>query len=147
MKRVDIFGGVERFGNHIRIDLLGQGKLNENAIHSVVRVEVLDDVEQVRFGGRLGKHEFAGVHADPGARALFPLDVGATRWIVSDQDDDEARRTPPVGNEGLDFFRHLVAQRVRDFESVHHDSIDAARRAVVFVVRHDSLPLGCGWVS
>src|SRR5260221_8165020 len=42
MKAVDILRGIDRLEDPLRIDLRRQGKLDENAINIVIRIEVPD---------------------------------------------------------------------------------------------------------
>ena len=43
MKTVDVFRGVDGFENFFGIDLFGQGKLDEDAVHAVVTVEIVNE--------------------------------------------------------------------------------------------------------
>ena len=52
METVHVFGGIDGFQDTLGIYLRGKRKLNENAIHIVVAIQVLDDGKQVESGYR-----------------------------------------------------------------------------------------------
>jgi hypothetical protein len=114
MQRIRILFRVDRAGDHRRIDLGGQRKLDEDAVHAVVRVEALDDLEQLGLG-RLGcQRALDRRHADPLARPLLALDVRTARRIVTDEHDGEARGSRSASGQLGDLGLQLVADRVRE---------------------------------
>jgi len=55
MKPVHVFGGIDRVDDLVRIDVLRQRKLNEDAVDVLIAIEPVDLGEQIQLGERLRK--------------------------------------------------------------------------------------------
>ena len=76
MEAVDVFSGVHTLENHVFVDVLRQGKLDQDAVDGIVPVELLDLGQQLLGGYGAGNREFAAVDAQLLAGLRFHVDVG-----------------------------------------------------------------------
>ncbi len=80
-------GGDDR----IRIQVLGQRELHQNAMHGGVIVEILNNGEQFRLGSLAGELVLEGGHAGLNRGSGLVADVDFGRRIVPDQNHGKAR--------------------------------------------------------
>ena len=82
---IDVFVRIDR-GDHLPfVHVLGQGQLDENAVHVRIRVESDNAFEQFAFGCIGRELEFEACHIGFGARLRFRADVNLAGRIFSDQ--------------------------------------------------------------
>ena len=99
MKTVDILHRVDRTHHPRLVDLIWQGRLDEDAVHAVVVVQPGNDLEDVVLGGVGRQPCVKGL--DPGRRRRLVLepDVDVGGRIVADQHRRES---------DMSELRHLV---------------------------------------
>jgi len=123
VQRVDVLRGVDRGGDRVCGDSLGQRQLHENSVDRVVAIQLFDDQENILLGGRCGQVAFDRLHTHLAAGALLALDVGSARGIVADQNHREARRPLSCCGVMTHLFGELLANVLCERESVYDDSL------------------------
>ena len=85
MKPVDVLCGVDRRDHLAGIDLRRQRQLDENAVHSRVAIERVDEREQRLPAGRCAEPVIDRAHAALRHHLLLGADIDLARRIVADQ--------------------------------------------------------------
>ena len=90
MEAVDVLRRVHSRENRLFVDMLGQGELDEDAIHGVIRIKAVDQGYKIvlrRIGGNAVLEAF---HARLDGRLDLGSDVSGARRMFSDQNDGKA---------------------------------------------------------
>ena len=111
VEAVHVLPRVDRLDHLLRINVLGQRQLDDEAVEVVVRIELSDLLEQLLLCDvRL---EAQGLAADPACLAGDHLivHVGLAATIVADEYGDQSGRLVSLGDHllhlRLDLFSHL----------------------------------------
>src|SRR6202043_1493368 len=75
MKAVDVFCGIDGFENALGVDVGREGKLNENSVHGVVIVQIMDETQHLVGGDGGGRRVHPTGKAELLARGDFGFDV------------------------------------------------------------------------
>jgi hypothetical protein len=90
MKPVDIFCWIDRLQDTLCVDLGGERELDENAIHGVVTVEILDEFEHLSGCDAGGRSVQPASEAELFARGDLALDVELRCGIFANQNSGKA---------------------------------------------------------
>ena len=71
MQAVDILGGIDRRHHRQRIEMAGEGQLDQDAVHRVVGIEPLDQRQQFLLG--VVSSRTCSKLSMPSLRAILPL--------------------------------------------------------------------------
>src|SRR4029079_4639516 len=121
MDAVDVLLRCDRLDHAVLVDVVGRRKLDEQAVHAVVRVELGNRLEQLvlRQVGR--QLEVARVHTGLGRRLLLQIDVDVRRRVVADQNGGEPYASE-LGDGSGHLLAHLRAERLAVDEGGGHRS-------------------------
>ena len=117
MEAVNIFRGIDRQQDFLRIHLRRQGQLHQDAVNLAAAVQIFDEREQFGGGRAFGRSVLLAVDSNFFASFHFAAHVDFRRRVVPDQDDGKAG-THSGGGHGLHLCSHLAADVVRDFCTV-----------------------------
>src|SRR5262249_49478873 len=92
VKSIDVLIGSNAAQHRLRIHVLGQRHLNQNAVHRGIGIESVDDVDQLLLRDVRGTPNGLAVHAKLVRRPFLAADVYRARRILADKDDRQARR-------------------------------------------------------
>ena len=109
VEAVDVLRRIDGARDLGLVHMRGQRELHEDPVHSVVRVQLLEQVEDLALLGRLGKAVVARVDPGLGGRLVLPADVDVRRRIVADEDGGEADGLA----KSCDFFGDFRAHFLR----------------------------------
>src|SRR6185369_11177867 len=123
---VDVLRRRDRLDDASRRDVLGQGLLDEDAVHGGVGVQRRDAREQLAFAERGGVGLLQRADADLGAGAHLVAHVDLARRIFADEDHRETR-CRAGGGEGGDALREPGTQLACDPRAV-----DQLRQALLW---------------
>lgn len=76
VEAVDVFGGINGADDFGFVDVLGWGALDKDAVDGGIGVELFDECDQFRLGGRGGEFVFDTVEAEVAAFFVLGADVG-----------------------------------------------------------------------
>ena len=117
MKAVDVFRGIDGFENALGIDLGREGKLNQNAVHVIVVVEVAHKTQHLVGGDGGGR----GVHPTGEAELFgggnFGLDVKLRSRILADEHCGQTG-ADSLRDQERDFSFQFDEDFVADLDSV-----------------------------
>src|SRR5437879_13335200 len=130
METVHVFGGIDGFQDTLGIYLRGKRKLNENAIHIVVAIQVLDDGKQVESGYRGGWRDERARERQLFARGGLALDIELRGGIFTDKNCSKAR-PHTGGRKQANFVFQLGEDLVTNLSAVE----DACGHAVLAFAR------------
>ena len=84
MKSINILTPINRVQNQQRIDLLGEGKLNQNTVHTGIIVQRIDFGEDL-FCGRVGRHSVKlTIQPGPFASSFLVANINLTSRVLTD---------------------------------------------------------------
>jgi hypothetical protein len=91
MKAVDILARLDRPQDTIRAHMTGQGELNEDAVDTLVIVQLANELHHLLLGRRL--RQIAVNRSQSGLdRSLgFRLYINLAGWVLADQDHGKRR--------------------------------------------------------
>ena len=107
---VDVLVRVDRGDDARLVDVRRQRELHEDPVDRVVRVQLLEQLEDLALRRRLGQPVVARLDARLLRGLVLPADVDVRRGIVADED----RRKADVGAERRDVPGDLSADLLRD---------------------------------
>jgi hypothetical protein len=117
MKAVDVFCGIDSFENALGVDLGREGKLNENPVHSVVIVQLLDEAQHLVGGDGGGRCVHPTGETELLARGDFGFDVELRGGILAYEDGRQAWANAFAG-QARDFAFQFSEDFVADFGSI-----------------------------
>ena len=85
MEAVHVLGGVHAMQHAPSVHVLRERQLDQDPVNLVVRVEPLDEREQLRLGGLEGEPDRFVVQPGLVARLAFHVDVGGGGRVLADQ--------------------------------------------------------------
>jgi hypothetical protein len=91
MESVGVLVGRDRALHRPGRDVLGQGQLDENAVHGGIGIEGRDPAEQFRLGHHVRQFQVHRAHADVGARHHLVADIDFRCRVVTDDDHRQPR--------------------------------------------------------
>ena len=94
MEAVDVLVRVDSAEHGRRIDLRGQGQLDEDAVDAGVAVQGLDQAQELGLGRRVGQAVGVGSHPGASGRLAFVADVDLAGGVLADDDDGQAGLDP-----------------------------------------------------
>lgn len=112
MKSIDIFRGINGLKNAFRVYLGGQRKLNEDAVDSIVFIQIMYKLEELFGGDRSGRRVQPVGQSELLARSDFALHIDMRSRIFTDKDGRQARTNPlrsQAGDFGFKFGKNFVA--------------------------------------
>ena len=92
MEAVDVLVGIDAVEHPLLMDLPGERELDQDAVHRVVGVELVEQGQELRLGGLGGEPEGAAQHADLGAPLDLAAHVDLRGGVLAHQHGDELRR-------------------------------------------------------
>ena len=109
----------------LRVEPLGQGQLQQNAVHVGVGVALADKIEQFLLGGRGRQVVGKGNNTGLGAGALFVAHIDLRGGVFTHKNNRKARRTMPLGSGGGHFRAKFCADIGGCFFAVNqnHDEL------------------------
>ena len=111
VEAVHVLGGIDGAGHQRGLDVVGQRKLHQDAMHRRVGVEALDQAQKLLCVGLGREAVLEALHADL-ARALgLGADVDLARRILAHQHHGEARHDAEA-LQALDLCRHSRLERL-----------------------------------
>jgi len=102
MEPVDVFPGINAFDDRSLVDLRRQRQLDEDAMHTGVGVEAIDDLDQLNLRHVGGKAQHVAIDAGGPARPFLVADVDLAGRDVADQNGRQARGHSVFGHEARD---------------------------------------------
>jgi hypothetical protein len=110
MESIHILVGIDGQKGGDGIPAGGQGQLDEDAIHPLVLIELVDGVEQMGRGVLCGKMSAKRSNAQPLTGPLFATHVSRTGGILSNPQHCQSRWPPHLGYPSLHLGGHLRLQ-------------------------------------
>ncbi len=117
MKTVHVFGGGDRVEDLFRIDLPGQGHLDENAVDVIAVVQFVDRGQQVLRENRSRRSQKETGEAEFAARSDLAVHIELRGGIVADQDGSKPR-TYSRGRQGGYFTGQLGVNLVANYVAI-----------------------------
>ena len=108
---VDVLRRIHGLDRFRLVDVAGQRQLHEEAVHSVVGVQVCEESQELGLGGVRGQTDVPRLDADGLSRPLLEVDVDLGRRVVSDEHGGETD-VAELGDFGGHFAAHLGRQRL-----------------------------------
>ena len=90
--------------------MLGQGQLDQNAVHLVVEVQRRDDVQQFGLGDRLRLADRGVANAHLGRSLGLARHIAHAAGVLAHEDDNQMGHTAVFRGEGLHLVRHFEFQ-------------------------------------
>jgi hypothetical protein len=117
MKSIHILGGIDGFEHPLGVDLLGEWKLDQNAVHGLIAIQFVDQREKFFSGddGRRSMHPTG--EAELFAGGDFGFDVQMRSGIFANQNSRKTR-TNALRGELLDFDGQIGEDLVANLGSV-----------------------------
>jgi hypothetical protein len=84
MEAVHVFGGIDAFEDAFGVHLWGKRKLDEDAVHVIVVIQVVDDSKELSCGGACGKCKEAAREAKLFASGDLTFHVKLRSRVFSD---------------------------------------------------------------
>ena len=119
MEAVDVLVRIDRRDDLLRIDLIRQRQLDQDAVDGGISVEARDQREQIGFARHLRQAVIETSHTGAGGHLHLAADVAFARRIVADEHDREARHDPAVPRKTMHRVGDLAAQVRRDRLAVY----------------------------
>ena len=113
METVHVFGGIDGFEDALGIHLRGKRKLNQDAVHVVVAIQIVDNGEHFESADRGGRSDESAGEANLFAGGDFAFDVELRSGIFTDENGCQAG-ADPRGGEQADFIFQLGENLVAD---------------------------------
>jgi hypothetical protein len=120
MQAVDVLGGIDKAGHRIRVDVRGQGQLEQDAVHTLVLVQVAQQVGQLLLGDLPGWLVVDRLDPHLGAGLALAAHVDRRRRVVSHEHRCQPRCDPPRFPKLRDLGGHALAHPGRDRLAVDH---------------------------
>jgi hypothetical protein len=119
MKPVAILGRIDGRQYSLRVDLLWEGYLHEDAADSLVRVKLPNKRKQIGFSGGSGQLVIEGLHACLGYCLGLRADINLTRRIIPDENDRNPRHDATITAQAMHRVSNPAAQIRSDCFSVN----------------------------
>ena len=130
MKAVNILARIDGVDDALRIDMLGQRQLHQDAVDPVVGIEPGDQRQQLGFAGCRRQVLLKALDAGSGRRLALVADIDLARRIVADQNSAKSRR-----DAGFAFSFAAAAATSATKRSAR------ALPSIRFVIDHSSIPI------
>ena len=114
METIHVLGWIDGRDDFVRIDLLWQRQLHQDAVDLLVSIERRDQIDQLDFTGDGGQLVVESLHAGFRHRLGFIADVDFACRVFADQNNGEARHDTAIATQAMDGIRHLATQVRRD---------------------------------
>jgi len=117
---VDVLAGVDRLDDHVGVDVLRKGQLNEDAVDRGVGIETGDDLPESILRRLGGQPELA--RQEPGlcGGLLLAAHVDLRGGVIAHEDHGKARRDSFFLFQFIGLCPYLVPHRLGDPVSVDH---------------------------
>lgn len=120
-KAVDILVGGDSVEDGLLVNVVGQGRLDEDCVDGGVLVEGVDLLEQIAFGDGIGKSEEATFDADGGRFFLFGSDIKDGGGIFADADKGDAGRWAGALGDALGDFVEDAGRELFTVQKLHKE--------------------------
>jgi hypothetical protein len=114
MKAVDVLARIDSLDHALDVDLRRQWQLHENAAHGSIRVQSIDECEQLRFAYVARQIIGERLHSHAVGRFTFVANIDLRRGVLADEDHRKTRRGPSRGDALAHFRADLRRQSFRD---------------------------------
>jgi hypothetical protein len=128
---IHVLVGIDGVQNLLGVDMLGQRKLHQDAVHLRVGVEALHERQDLLLGGALGQLVLERLHANLDGLLGLVLHIDLAGRVLAHEHHREPRGKPMAGLKCLHVRRHLLANICCDGFAI--DDLGC----------HGSLPLFC----
>jgi hypothetical protein len=142
VKSVDILGGIDRRDHPVGTDLRRQRKLNQNAMHIAIAVELGEQRQQLVLARRRQQAMIRRPHAGFDHHLLLGADIDLARRIVADQHHRQTRGDATLSAKALDCRPHARRQQSL-FRRSGPRSWRGLLRSMQFKPDHEIAPFPC----
>ena len=118
VEAVDVLPRIEQLQHRFRVDMPRQGKLDQDPVHRLVRVESAQERRELLLGRARGKPVDERVHSRLPRLLALVAHVDLARGILADEHDREPGRHRVLALQRPHRLAHLRAQLCRDFLAV-----------------------------